>query len=264
MPSKTFPDYAAPNSEYNRLELLFKSLLSEICTAIPVQVDEVFPDDASGPCVTVTPLVTMVDGAGQPVPRSPIFNVPYNRLQGGINGIIVDPEPKDIGYFISAMRDISNVKATRKESLPASHRKYSMADGVYFGGLLNKSPKRFIKFTDEGIEVEGIENVTVHAAAAAVIADEKVTVQAPEIEMTAVRQIVMTSPLTRINGLLNIYGGLGWTGVAYALDGEGSTGKMRFEGDIEVKNGDIVDDGISLKHHRHPFDDESNTTDEPV
>lgn len=100
--------------------------------------------------VDVQPLVKMQDSMGVVQSHGIIHSIPYFRLQGGSGkAIIMDPKVGDIGVAVFANRDISSVKANKKESPPGSHRKNDMADGMYFGSFLGEKPTCYIRFTDD-------------------------------------------------------------------------------------------------------------------
>lgn len=106
--------------------------------------------------VTVVKLTKEYKTNGQSVDNVNIYNVPYFRLQGGKNAIIIDPQVGDLGIAIFASRDISNIKKTKEQSVPATHAQYSANDALYIGGVLNGSPEQYIHFKSGG----GIECVT--------------------------------------------------------------------------------------------------------
>ena len=100
-------------SDYAALQFVVDQLLHRMQTAMPVRVMAVTNDGGVDPVgrVDVLPLVNQVSGDGQAIPHATIFNVPYSRLQGGTNAVILDPQVGDIGMCLFASRDISAVKA---------------------------------------------------------------------------------------------------------------------------------------------------------
>lgn len=101
--------------------------------------------------VDVRVLVGSVSGSDMVVDYPEIQNVPYMRLQGGTNAVIIDPEAGDIGIGHFCSRDISAVKNVRKAAPPGSRRAYDFSDCMYTGGFLNKAPTQYIQFTGDGI-----------------------------------------------------------------------------------------------------------------
>lgn len=175
------------DSEFGALQFLINQALARIATATLVKVVSVTNAGGLSPVgfVDVQPLVNQLDGAGNAVPHGVLHRLPYFRLQGGSDAIILDPKAGDIGMAAFANRDISLVKATRGQSNPGSWRSHDMADGLYLGGLLNGTPEQYVQFTEAGIHV---------------VSPSKVTVTAPDIEMNASTQCALNAPRIVLNG----------------------------------------------------------------
>ncbi len=134
--------------------------------------------------VDVSPLVDQVTGDGQAIPHETIFKVPYSRMQGGANAIILDPQVGDIGICVFASRDISSVKADPDAAAartpspgapPGSARTYDFADGLYVGGVLNGEPTQLVQFNDDGIRVLSPTRVILEAPVVEIRGDVTVT-----------------------------------------------------------------------------------------
>jgi hypothetical protein len=91
--------------------------------------------------------------AGNPIPHDVIHNLPYFRLQGGTNAVIVDPDVGDKGFAVFCSRDISAVKRTKAIANPGSSRRFNWADGLYVGGVLNGTPANYVEVSPSGITV---------------------------------------------------------------------------------------------------------------
>lgn len=113
--------------------------------------------------VDVQPLVHQVDGKGRSTPHGIIYGIPYFRLQGGTDAIIIDPKAGDIGMAAFCSRDISAVKKSKRASNPGSFRKHDLSDGIYFGGMLNGAPTQFLRCYSGGIEIVSPVKVRIHA-----------------------------------------------------------------------------------------------------
>lgn len=165
-------DLAAESNEFNALSFLITQIVNRVSTATIVQVQKVTNSGGLAPVgfVDVLPLVAQVDSNGQPMPHGVVHNVPYTRIQGGTDAIILDPKPGDLGIALFADRDISSVKANKSAALPGSRRRYDMADAMYIGGLLNGAPQQYVQFTASGINV---------------VSPSKITCQAPTVEVDA-------------------------------------------------------------------------------
>lgn len=151
---------------FNTISFITQQILAGMATSMLVLVKTVSPGAGLLPGrVTVQPMVNQVDGYGNAVPHGEIFDIPYQRVQGGSNAIIMDPAAGDIGLAVFASRDISSVKANKAVSNPGSRRVFDMADGLYFGGFLNGAPTQFVEFLPNGggIIVTSPATVTVNA-----------------------------------------------------------------------------------------------------
>jgi hypothetical protein len=145
-------------SEFNLLWFIIQQALGYVRTAIPVQVKSVTTALPVGTAfvgiVSVQPLVNQIDGLGNSTPHGTIFNIPYSRLQGGSNAIIMDPAVNDIGLMVVCDRDISsvisNALALSSGSLssvnPGSFREFNLADGIYIPSVCNAAPTQYIEF----------------------------------------------------------------------------------------------------------------------
>lgn len=142
-------------SKFNADVFLIQSILARISTATLVQVKAVTNDGNVAPVgfVDVLPLVNQVDGLNNATQHGVVYGIPYFRLQGGQNAIILDPQVDDIGIVIFADRDISSVKANKAQSNPGSRRRFDMADGLYIGGVLNGQPTQYVRFSAGQVEL---------------------------------------------------------------------------------------------------------------
>lgn len=151
--------------EITRLQFVVGQMIAEMQTVALVEVVGVSNDGGLSPVSTVDvrPLVHQMAGNRTAVPHGIIYKIPYMRLQGGANAIILDPQIGDIGMCGFCSRDSSTVVATRKAALPASLRKYNWSDGLYIGGFLNGVPTQYIRFSADGIEITSPTKVKIIA-----------------------------------------------------------------------------------------------------
>lgn len=204
-----------PKSEYEQFIYQLQQEIKKLETCLPVKVLSVSGGGlAPVGYVDVQPLVQQLTVAGQPVSQGIITNLPYFRLQGGANAVIIDPEVGDIGLACFASRDVSGVKNAKTESPPSSRRQYSLNDGFYIGGFLNSTPTQYIQFSSAGVKI---------------YSPTKITMEAPEI--------LIDSPVIQVTG------NFAQTGTK----GQHST----FSGNIVTTGGDITADTVSLKNHVH-------------
>jgi hypothetical protein len=141
---------------FNSLSFLVKMMIGRLSTATLVQVKAVHSAGRLAPVnfVDVSPLVNLLAGDGSAIPHATIHEVPYLRLQGGSNAIILDPHVGDIGICVFADRDISGVKSANAQANPGSKRRFDMADAMYFGGWNRVAPINLVLIDDAGIKVD--------------------------------------------------------------------------------------------------------------
>lgn len=178
---------SSATSEYNAHAFVIRQILSQISTATLVQIKAVTNAGGVSPVgfVDVLPLVNQMDGGNGAMPHGVIHNIPYFRLQGGSNAVILDPQVNDIGICVFADRDISSVKTAKDVSNPGSKRRFDMADGLYIGGVINGAPTQYIAFSSTGI---------------AMVSPTKILLQAPVIEADASTSFAINSPSIVLNG----------------------------------------------------------------
>lgn len=135
-------------------EYVILRLLNSLHTATLVQVLAVHPASGKVGFVDVQPLVLDQATNTIVIAQAPIYNVPYVRYQGGTSAVILDPVKNDIGLCIFAESDITNAKATQKPGAAPTQRRFSSADGLYIGGVLNPDPTQWIKFQPAGAGID--------------------------------------------------------------------------------------------------------------
>lgn len=151
-------------NDFNQAQFHISQLINDIVTMTLVKVVAVHVTGLTLGTVDVQPLVSQVDGSGNPVPHGVIYGLPYIRMQAGPWAVVIDPQEGDIGLCAFCMRDISKVKATLSVALPGSGRTYDWADGVYIGMCLSAvTPTRYVQFTSSGINIVSPDTVTVTA-----------------------------------------------------------------------------------------------------
>lgn len=217
-------------SDVNVLAFAVKRILARYDTMLPVKVMAVHVGSGTPPgpaTVDVQPLVSRVDGNMNGVPEGTVNGIICSRIQGGPWVIICDPAVGDIGWVVAADRDISKIKAGKgAAALPGSSRRWSIADGVYAGAILNAPPKAFFWLKSDG------------------------TVQLQDsggfkIQSDGKGNATFTGNVTVI-GNLTSSGNLQLGGSMLAQDGS------RYAGNIST-SGDVVAGTISVKGHGHLY-----------
>ena len=156
---------AIGESDFGTISFIVSQTLAKLKTVTLVQVVKCTNSGELSPVgyVDVQPMVHQMSGDRKATPHAVIYNIPYFRLQGGKNAIIIDPEVGDIGMCAFANRDISSVKATQAPATPASYRTFDWSDGLYFGGYLNGTPTQFVRFSSDGVQVHSPTKITLEA-----------------------------------------------------------------------------------------------------
>lgn len=248
------------SSDYATLEFIIQTILGRAATAKQVKV--VACTNSGGVAkwgtVDVVPLVNQVSGDGTQVPHGTVYRLPYHRLQGGPCAVICDPVAGDIGLAVICDRDSSAVKADPLQAAtnangtagtpPGSARQFDMADGMYFGGFFNAVPTAYVQFTGTDIVVHSPTKVTVTAPEVDLTAGTVVNIQAPTINLKgAVHQTsgaITVDDNVQVNGTLTITsdvtvgGGLSVAGITTG------TGAANF-------TGGVTGQGVPLKGHVH-------------
>jgi hypothetical protein len=119
-----------------------------------------------------------------------MYGLPYLRIQGGVNAVIIDPQPGDIGIAVFASRDITNVKSTKAQANPGSFRMHDFSDGMYLGGLLNGVPSQYVQFSSDGISIvcpvtSKITSKTEDDLSSTIVADNSISIDSSELGFTA-------------------------------------------------------------------------------
>jgi len=175
------PEHAATPANAN--EYLFRQLLSRTNTCTLVRVMAVTNNGGIEPVgfVDIQILVHQLDGFGNAVPHGTIYHIPYARIQGGTDAIILDPKVGDIGIAVFAQHDISSVKANKDKANPGSFRRFAHSDALYLGGVLNGTPVQYIQFSADGIKILSPKAVIIEAPNVTVNATNGVTINSPTV-----------------------------------------------------------------------------------
>lgn len=156
---------ASVASEYATFAFIVQQIMNGVATATIVRVVACTNEGGLVPVgtVDVQPLVNMMTGDRTAVAHGTLYKLPYSRVQGGANAVIIDPQPGDLGIAVFASRDISAVKAAKAQANPGSERQFSMADGMYIGGILNGTPEQYVQFNADGVKVLSPTAITLEA-----------------------------------------------------------------------------------------------------
>lgn len=249
--------------EYDKVISQFNSLITNVNTAIPCKVVAIEKQEQRGVnivgFVDIQLMIEQTNGQKKGNETAIVCNVPYIRIQGGTNAVIIDPEINDLGVAIFASRDITNFKEARRQTPPATWRKFSISDAIYIGGIRNQKPVQYIHFRNDGIEIYSPKRVHITTPTVLIDSDNttintsaKTTINANggcEINAeTTNNGNVLINGNTKISGNLLVGGIIGQTGEA------GGGGNVSLIGPVNVVN-DLHAEGISVAHHTHTCPD---------
>ena len=249
--------------EYDKVISQFNSLITNVNTAIPCKVVAIEKQEQRGVnivgFVDIQLMIEQTNGQKKGNETAIICNVPYIRIQGGTNAVIIDPEINDLGVAIFSSRDITNFKEARRQTPPATWRKFSISDAIYIGGIRNQKPVQYIHFRNDGIEIYSPKRVHITTPTVLIDSDNttintsaKTTINANggcEINAeTTNNGNVQINGNTKISGNLLVGGIIGQTGEA------GGGGNVSLIGPVNVVN-DLHAEGISVAHHTHTCPD---------
>lgn len=249
--------------EYDKVISQFNSLITNVNTAMPCKVVAIEKQEQRGVnivgFVDIQLMIEQTNGQKKGNETAIVCNVPYIRIQGGTNAVIIDPEINDLGVAIFASRDITNFKEARRQTPPATWRKFSISDAIYIGGIRNQKPVQYIHFRNDGIEIYSPKRVHITTPTVLIDSDNttintsaKTTINANggcEINAeTTNNGNVLINGNTKISGNLLVGGIIGQTGEA------GGGGNVSLIGPVNVVN-DLHAEGISVAHHTHTCPD---------
>lgn len=189
-----FQEVADTGSDLNAMSFLVNQIIGRLATTTLVKVLSVTNAGAVSPVgfVDVQPMVHQVDGAGNPTEHGRITNIPYFRLQGGADAVILDPKVGDVGICVFCSRDISQVKRTKAPAAPGSRRRYGWGDGLYIGGVLNGTPQQYVRFSETGIDIKTLSNLTFTAANATLDSTGNLGVKGEVTAKVGASQVTLT------------------------------------------------------------------------
>lgn len=161
-------------TDFATTQFIIQQMLLGLATVALVKVVSCTNNGGISPVgtVNVIPLVDFITQDGQTFPHKTIYKAPYQRVQGGANAIIMDPQAGDLGVCVFASRDSSAVKANPQAALnrspspgvpPGSRRTFSWSDALYLGGMLNAAPTQYMGYSDDGITILSPNQVTIQA-----------------------------------------------------------------------------------------------------
>lgn len=236
-------DPGAATNDFNMTSFMVRQLIGRLDIMKLVKVMKVTPGEGDGDVkkagtVDVQPLVSQIDGNGNGTPHGTVYGIPWTRLQGGKNAIVIDPLEGDIGYVICADRDISAVKETGKVGPAPTRRQYNLSDGIYVGGVLNVAPEQYLQFTEDGVRLVDKTGNSV-----------TMTADGITLKPAVGKSVTVDGPMI-VKGLLTSENGMQLAGSISGIGGGTYAGNLHTSGTV-TGDTDVVAGGKSLKAHVH-------------
>ena len=249
--------------EYDKVISQFNSLITNVNTAMPCKVVAIEKQEQRGVnivgFVDIQLMIEQTNGQKKGNETAIICNVPYVRIQGGTNAVIIDPEINDLGVAIFASRDITNFKEARRQTPPATWRKFSISDAIYIGGIRNQKPVQYIHFRNDGIEIYSPKRVHITTPTVLIDSDNTTINTSAKTTINANGGCEINAETTnngnvKINGNTKISGNLLIGGIIGQTGEGGGGGTVSLIGPVNVIN-DLHAEGISVAHHTHTCPD---------
>lgn len=249
--------------EYDKVISQFNSLITNVNTAMPCKVVAIEKQEQRGVnivgFVDIQLMIEQTNGQKKGNETAIICNVPYIRIQGGTNAVIIDPEINDLGVAIFASRDITNFKEARRQTPPATWRKFSISDAIYIGGIRNQKPVQYIHFRNDGIEIYSPKRVHITTPTVLIDSDNTTINTSAKTTINANGGCEINAETTnngnvKINGNTKISGNLLVGGIIGQTGEGGGGGTVSLIGPVNVVN-DLHAEGISVAHHTHTCPD---------
>ena len=222
-------DIYQSTSKYNANNQQIAGNIQKINTVFLAKILSVSTAGVGGTkTVTAQPLICQIDANDNALPSPKLVEIPHYRVQAGAGAFVVNPHVGDIGVFVCAKRDISNIKnGVTDPQTPASFRSFDLADAIMIATIHTGTASTYVYIDpDNGtIEIKAPASLTVNTATATINASGSTSINSPE---------------TTISGHVTIKGGLSVSG------GEGA----QVDGALTT-TGDVVANGISLDNHVH-------------
>ena len=167
--------YAA-NSGFNAIQQQIDTALQKLDTVFLGRVESCATNGDGSLTVNVTPLTQMIDASGNAYQSPAYVSLPHYRVQAGIAALVIDPVPGDIGVFVCAKRDISNINSGTKNPVPpASFRSFNPADAVMVATIHTKKPTVYVRLKqDNTVEITAPAGVTIDAPETTITGNVKV------------------------------------------------------------------------------------------
>jgi len=154
-------------SDTNDAAFIVQQVLAHARQATIVKVLKVYPgtwssqDNGTPDTIDVQPMIDQVNSQGTRQEHGTIYGVLCSRHHAGGNVVRNTPVVGDVGFMTVGDRDHSQLVENKgAQSAPGSNRRYSLSDGVYWGGIFTPKPNNTIDVSGGNVVVTTEGNVT--------------------------------------------------------------------------------------------------------
>jgi phage baseplate assembly protein V len=203
----------------------------------------------------VKPLVNRwyADGQAQEMPV--IAGVPVVFPRSGGASLTLPVKSGDGVLLLFSDRSIDKWLKSGGIVTPDDRRKHSLSDCIAIPGLYSfadQSPAEnnddvLMQYDGSNVRLKPGGNAEIETSATIKAETVDLSAECETAELTASTSTEVTSPITTINGDVQINGSIIWTGTAAGESGS----PAQFSNGIENEAGDIKSAGISLESHVH-------------
>lgn len=241
-----------PNDDANpsaSMEFILRRAMENLECCLPA---EILAFDRAENVATIRPLIMKTGVDNQQYERGEIYNINVLSLGGGGFNISFPLKRGDLGWIVSADRDLSLFKASLNISPPNTGRTHNFADcwfvpDKFRNYVINEEDAEFATFQSE----DGNSRVSVGQSQIRItvgstkitLVDGKITLDTQAAEINAPGGTVINSNTT-INGTLSVRDQVS------AMAGVSVAGDMVGQGNITT-TGEGIFGGINATTHRH-------------
>lgn len=248
------------NTEYNATSFMIREAIrATVNTSELVQVESAEQEgpDTSPGMVQVSPLVAQTDGEGNAIPVTTWPSIPHVRMQAGVAGIVMKPQPGDKGIAIIQKRDGSGVRPGKTEaSTPGSFRSMDAADSVFLPGVYGLPLEVWLMLDPETGDIELSTKSARISIACRESGDIDISTGAGNVSITATDRVVIKAPDITLDGDVTITGRARGRNGGRAVFGSG----IDVNGGITNTGGTIQSGTIVLDTHIHAGDSGGDTS----
>ena len=149
-------DIYQATSPFNANNQQIASNIQKINTVFLAKIISVSTEGTEGTkTVMAQPLICQIDANGNALPSPKLVEIPHYRVQAGTGAFVINPHVGDIGVFVCAKRDKSNIKnGVNDPQTPASFRSFDLADSIMIATIHTETASTYIYIDPDNVTIE--------------------------------------------------------------------------------------------------------------